>query len=642
MYDISRRDTYEHLNSWLDELDRYWGEEFEGRPLARLLVGNKADLDPHGRQVEFSEARQFAEQRHLPFLEVSARQNFHVREAFECIARQALQLQMQTESAACAAGLPLARVQSTVALVLPSAVGLPEPATFREAVHSGLLPRPDQIHDSALLADYVLHPPQPRQQQPLAEAGGRSPPALVSSLGWAASKDCFSSQMQYFIIVRLGAQMDGSEPTRRPLRLALALCPLDAAARLGPRGRQSRLEVLKETLMGIVSRLSEHEQLAVLSALQPGQVQVLHPLEFMMRSAANVKQTLLALQAPVPNVISRDAAARSLKLFRQAVDLLSPGASADYESRVVLVLDRFSGLEDHNAESRLIDLVRRAAKSGVYTSLVVLAPARLSSDLRQQLQQIRGACMLQLSSGAQLQQLFLEEMELFCWPVLQNVSLRLEAVGWRVVSVQGPGAVWSPSSSTLSGTELFRAASLFSSRSRSRSASSNHGGVLVVRVERVPFSNQDEVQLVARWEAADGSECSSGSRMRLEERDQEAYSDLEARKAVLLCRYSAFTRLFASDAATGFLAPEIPSAVEKGLLLSPQSLPHIAPPSPEKQHSRLCVSERWKPLVVVMAAWFSRELREIGDATLEQDLGVLHRLANAEVARRAESGTCCT
>ena len=60
------------MKQWLSEIDRYACENVN-----KLLVGNKCDMDSK-RQVEFEEAKAFADERGIPFLETSAKDSTNV------------------------------------------------------------------------------------------------------------------------------------------------------------------------------------------------------------------------------------------------------------------------------------------------------------------------------------------------------------------------------------------------------------------------------------------------------------------------------------------------------------------------------------------------------------------------------------
>eukprot|EP00599_Poterioochromonas_sp_BG-1_P015581 CAMPEP_0173157194 /NCGR_PEP_ID=MMETSP1105-20130129/15417_1 /TAXON_ID=2985 /ORGANISM="Ochromonas sp., Strain BG-1" /LENGTH=168 /DNA_ID=CAMNT_0014074487 /DNA_START=129 /DNA_END=635 /DNA_ORIENTATION=- len=85
MYDISRRETFTHLNRWLEETKQNSNEH-----MVIMLIGNKKDLD-FKRTVSFQEGEQYAKQHGLLFMEASAKNGENVEEAFMTTAIQVLE-----------------------------------------------------------------------------------------------------------------------------------------------------------------------------------------------------------------------------------------------------------------------------------------------------------------------------------------------------------------------------------------------------------------------------------------------------------------------------------------------------------------------------------------------------------------------
>jgi len=83
VYDITRRDTFNHLTQWLKEAR----QNSSHQDMVIMLIGNKSDLD-HRRQVSTKEGQQFADQNGLIFLETSAKTAANVNEAFCATARK--------------------------------------------------------------------------------------------------------------------------------------------------------------------------------------------------------------------------------------------------------------------------------------------------------------------------------------------------------------------------------------------------------------------------------------------------------------------------------------------------------------------------------------------------------------------------
>jgi small GTP-binding protein len=80
VYDTTDSETFEHVKTWLHEIERYASENVN-----KLLVGNKSDLTTK-RQVESDAAKEFADSASIPFLETSAKNATNVEDAFMTMA----------------------------------------------------------------------------------------------------------------------------------------------------------------------------------------------------------------------------------------------------------------------------------------------------------------------------------------------------------------------------------------------------------------------------------------------------------------------------------------------------------------------------------------------------------------------------
>ncbi|XP_062225886.1 ras-related protein Rab-2-B isoform X1 [Phragmites australis] len=74
VYDITRRETFNHLVSWLED-----ARQHANANMTIMLVGNKCDLS-HRRAVSYEEGEQFAKEHGLIFMEASAKTAQNVEE----------------------------------------------------------------------------------------------------------------------------------------------------------------------------------------------------------------------------------------------------------------------------------------------------------------------------------------------------------------------------------------------------------------------------------------------------------------------------------------------------------------------------------------------------------------------------------
>ena len=80
VYDVTRRETFDHLTRWLEE-----ARQNANANMVIMLIGNKIDLE-HRRVVTTEEGQKFATDHGLIFLETSAKTAHNVEEAFTATA----------------------------------------------------------------------------------------------------------------------------------------------------------------------------------------------------------------------------------------------------------------------------------------------------------------------------------------------------------------------------------------------------------------------------------------------------------------------------------------------------------------------------------------------------------------------------
>ena len=84
VYDANRMATFESVHYWVDAIKTIKPSQ----DVRIILVGNKCDMEE--RQVEYDVARQFADERAIPFMEVSAKDGTNVELAFMVLAAEVM------------------------------------------------------------------------------------------------------------------------------------------------------------------------------------------------------------------------------------------------------------------------------------------------------------------------------------------------------------------------------------------------------------------------------------------------------------------------------------------------------------------------------------------------------------------------
>ncbi|XP_033624657.1 ras-related protein ORAB-1 [Asterias rubens] len=82
VYDVTDQESFNNVKQWLQEIDRYASENVN-----KLLVGNKCDLTTK-KVVDYTTAKEYADQLEIPFLETSAKNATNVEQAFMTMAAE--------------------------------------------------------------------------------------------------------------------------------------------------------------------------------------------------------------------------------------------------------------------------------------------------------------------------------------------------------------------------------------------------------------------------------------------------------------------------------------------------------------------------------------------------------------------------
>mmetsp|Transcript_32293 Transcript_32293/g.53384 ORF Transcript_32293/g.53384 Transcript_32293/m.53384 type:complete len:618 (+) Transcript_32293:54-1907(+) len=84
VYDVTEQASFDHLRSWMKDVDLYSGEE-----VTKLLIGNKDDL-PERKVVSADAAREFAKEHQMLFMEASAMRATNVSAAFRLLVAEVM------------------------------------------------------------------------------------------------------------------------------------------------------------------------------------------------------------------------------------------------------------------------------------------------------------------------------------------------------------------------------------------------------------------------------------------------------------------------------------------------------------------------------------------------------------------------
>ena len=87
VYDVSNRESFDHVRNWRNELNKHASED----AVNRVLVGNKCECLADKRAVSEAEGAGLAAELGMKFFETSVRDDVNVQEAFHAAAAEAVE-----------------------------------------------------------------------------------------------------------------------------------------------------------------------------------------------------------------------------------------------------------------------------------------------------------------------------------------------------------------------------------------------------------------------------------------------------------------------------------------------------------------------------------------------------------------------
>lgn len=82
VYDVTDESSFNNIRNWIRNIEQHASDNVN-----KILVGNKADMDPSKRAVPFAKGQALADEYGIKFFETSAKTNMNVEDVFFTIAR---------------------------------------------------------------------------------------------------------------------------------------------------------------------------------------------------------------------------------------------------------------------------------------------------------------------------------------------------------------------------------------------------------------------------------------------------------------------------------------------------------------------------------------------------------------------------
>jgi Ca-activated chloride channel homolog len=488
---------------------------------------------------------------------------------------------------------------------------------FRENINNNYLPLPTDITYEGLFYDYYFD---------TGDTGdtGNTHKLFYPSYSCAVTRDPFSRKTEYYLSVGLNSGLKEDEFARKKLNLVIVLdisgsmsSPFDEYYydQAGHKKNLSyselstqKIEVAKDAIDTILKQLNNEDRLGIV--LFNERAYLMQPMDALRRGDAD----------DVIDEVNTIRASGSTNLsagMQMATDLISKYRGADpdnYENRIIILTDAMPNTGEIGEWSMLNTLKRNAADH-IYSTIIGVG-VDFNTELIDYITKTRGANYYSVHTPGE----FAERMTNFdhmVTPLVFNLKLSLDAKGWDIEKVYG-----SPEADK-STTDLMRVNTLFPS---DKQDNETKGGLILLKLKK-QGSGDGELRLRVTYEDRAGRTDSSESLVFFENARPEYFDNTGIRKGILLSRYA--------DLMKDWLVDE-----REHLYRGDSWLPRVNPecgiviPMPsqgkwERQSTQLTVASPYRSLFKEFSGYFSAEMGQIGDNSLDQELSILRVLGKS-------------
>ncbi|MDQ1282479.1 MAG: Ca-activated chloride channel [Euryarchaeota archaeon] len=509
-------------------------------------------------------------------------------------------------------------VTSVVAASPPSigfsAGGAKDVSNFRENINQGYLPLPSDVTYEGLFYDYYFDTGAAKECRKL----------FCPSYSYAASKDPFSQEPQYYLSVGLNSGIQDFQ--RKKLNLVVVLdfsgsmgSPFDEyyydrfgkkidGETTGSGESKTKMQIADESVVALIDHLKPDDRFGMV--VFSDEAFLLDPLTTVAdKDEKRQKSRILSIKETYGTNMEAGME-KGTALFDQYLE----ADKSEYENRIIFLTDAMPNIGE-TGDIALYRMLDDNADHGIYTTFIGIG-VDFNTELVESISKIKGANYYSVHSASEFKTRMDDEFDFMVTPLVFDLRLKLDSPGYEIEKVYG-----SPEADQATG-ELLKVNTLFPSKSE---AGEVKGGVVLVRLKKI--SQQKDVRLIVSYEDRNGVRDSDEAEVNLEEIPADSYQNSGIRKAVLLTRYADLLKNWMIDERTarekGWTI--VPSVTLANGIVIPIDLGEW-----ERQSLPLTVSEPYRELFGQFQEYFKSESKAIGDSTLDQEEAILETLLGSD------------
>lgn len=539
--------------------------------------------------------------------------------------------------------------------------GAKDIGNFRQNINDSFLPIPTDIAYEGLFYDYYFDTGESKPCDKL----------FCPSYTQAISKDPVSGKVDNYLAVGLNSGVQDFKRKKQNIVIVLDISGsmsspfdqyyYDKFGKMVPIPEEekesqarSKVELAERSIVNMIDHLKVDDRLGIV--LFDQQAYLAKPLSLIGDTdLGKLKDHILSVR-PRGSTNMEAGLTMGASLFDKIKGYYDP---KDYDNRIVFLTDAQPNTGD-TTESGFLGISKRNAKDKVYTTFIGIG-VDFNTQLIESISKVRGANYYSVHSEKEFKKRLDDEFDFMVTPMVFDLRLRLDAPGYEIEKVYG-----SPQADEASG-EIMYVDTLFPS---AKEEGKTRGGVILLKLKEregaKPVTGQT-VKLIVDYMDRDGKSESVTEDVKIYQGDVDRFDNTGIRKAVLLSRYADLLKAWVTDerrALAQTSTPQIPAIpyehipplppgtkagefdwkdtekasqpkeVAQGMVIVPCitrmtgifARCFFELGQWERQSAPLRVMDSYKPLFKDFAEYFGKEIRAIGDDTLQKEFDILHKL----------------
>jgi Ca-activated chloride channel family protein len=502
---------------------------------------------------------------------------------------------------------------------------------FRENIKSGFLPIPTDITYEGLFYNYFFDTGKKEECTKL----------FCPSYSTAVSKDPLSGKPEYYLSVGLNSGIKEADFQRKKLNLVVVMdisgsmgSPFDQYYydRFGNKvesgekeeSGKTKIEIASQSITALLDHLKDDDRFGLV--LFDDEAVVAKPLSKVGNTdMKKIKDHILELQERGGTYMEAGMA-DGTKMLQE----LSEADPDQYENRIVFITDAMPNIGD-TSEEGLGGMLEKNAANHIYTTLIGVG-VDFNTELVEGLTKIRGANYFSVHSAKEFKKVLDQDFDYMVTPLVFDLKLQLEAQGYEIEKVYG-----SQEADEATG-EIMKINTLFPSKTE---GGETKGGIVLLKLNKTGEGSEQvgsgKLTLKVSYEDRNGKKDGEEKVITFADRTPDYYDNSGIHKAILLTRYANLMKDWLIDTIRFHDRPEMPCPpiiiYETGIRCPEY---RCFPPMPprceirlgewERQSVELTVDRDYRKIFRDFAVYFEKEMKDIGDATLQQELDILDKL----------------